>query len=86
MFDNTVYLSVNSINESERSGEVIKKGCVLLDVQLVAEDIPCTFCTVQRRKEGQAARRQCQAVRISSLRTSGECTEHRVLHRYCISA
>lgn len=45
----------------------------------MAEDIICTFCTVQRRgKEGRkVAWRQHQAVRISSLRISGEC--HRAL-------
>ena len=46
--DNTAYLFVNSVNEPDPYEEVNKKGCALLDVQLMAEDIPCTFCTVQR--------------------------------------
>lgn len=44
-----VYLFVNSVNESEPSGEVSKKG----SVQLMAEDIPCTFCTVRGGRKGR---------------------------------
>lgn len=53
--DNTVSLFVSRVNELEPYGEVNTKGPALLDVQLVREDIPCPFCTIQRGKEGKVA-------------------------------
>lgn len=62
---------MNSVNGSEPHGEVHQTGSALSDVQLLAEDVPCTLCTVQRG--GRKGRLRHQAASVSSLRISAEC-------------
>lgn len=45
--DSTLCPVVNGVNDSEPHGEVHQTRSVLSDVQLRAEDVPCTLCTVQ---------------------------------------
>lgn len=47
--DNRMCPFMTAVNEPVPQEEVNQKGYALLDVQLIAEDVPCTFCTVWSR-------------------------------------